>query len=211
MILIFSEPARNAMRFLHTCSLALLPFCLVLAGCGADPGAAAKPVPSASLAVTLARAESRTLERVVVASGAVMPWEEMQLGVEVGGLRVTELHVDVGQAVRRGEVLLELDHRMIDSELRQAEAALSEAEAGVELAKVNLARGEAMVQKKLISASSHDELRAVLVQAQAREATTRAQRDGVRLRLEFATLRAPDDGIISRRMVQPGQVVAAGT
>jgi RND family efflux transporter MFP subunit len=48
------------------------------------------------------------------------------------------------------------------------------------------------------------------VRAQARAATPRAQRDAAQLRRDFATLRAPDDGIVSKRMVQPGQIVSAG-
>src|SRR5690606_27369598 len=118
---------------------------------------------------------------------------------------------DVGQQVRAGQVLLELDHRSLDSELRQAQAALSEAEAGVELARANLARGELLVKDRYISASQLDELRAARTQAQARRNTARAARDAAQLRRDFAELRAPADGIISARLVQPGQVVAAGT
>jgi RND family efflux transporter MFP subunit len=195
---------------------------IALAGCGSDePGdadaataagtaAGSAPATAASLAVTLAPAEPRSLERRVLASGPIAAWEEMQLGVELSGLRVTALHVDVGQAVRRGQVLLELDHRTLDSDLRQAQAAYAEAQAGVELAKVNLGRGQELAKAQLISASALDELRAAQVQAEARAATTRAQRDGVQLRRDYAQLRAPDDGIISKRLVQPGQVVSAG-
>jgi RND family efflux transporter MFP subunit len=186
----------------------------LLAGCGrraADEAPAPAAASASDLAVTLAPVQSRPLERGLVASGPVTPWEEMQLGVELGGVRVTALHVDVGQQVQRGQVLLELDHRALDSDLRQAEAAYAEAAAGVQLAQVNLRRGEALAKAQLISAAAFDELRATLVQAQARAATTRAQRDGVALRRDYATLRAPDAGVVSRRNVQPGQVVAAGT
>ena len=177
-----------------------------------DSSAAAGDAPvAASLAVTLVKAQSQQIERAVLASGPVAPWEEMQLGVELSGIRVTALNVDVGQQVRKGQVLLELDHRSLDSDLRSAQASYSEAMAGVQLAKVNLSRGQALAKSQLISASALDELRAGLVQAEARAATTRAQRDGVQLRRDFAQLRAPDDGIISKRLVQPGQVVAAGS
>lgn len=187
---------------------------LAIAGCSQEAetgGKEASAGPTASLAVTLATAGKRTIERSLIASGPVTAWEEMQLGVELSGLRVTALNVDVGQQVRKGQVLLEIDHRTLDSDLRQADAALGEAQAGVELAKVNLGRGQALAKSQLISASALDELRATLVQANARLATTRAQRDGVQLRRDFASLRAPDDGVISKRLVQPGQVVAAGT
>jgi RND family efflux transporter MFP subunit len=185
--------------------------CTVLAACGKKEAAAAPAGPAASLAVTLARAEQRPIERSLIASGPVTAWEEMQLGVETSGLRVTALNVDVGQQVRKGQVLLEIDHRTLDSDLRQAEAAFGEAEAGVALAKVNLGRGQALAKGQLISASALDELRASLVQAEARLATTRAQRDSAQLRRDFTSLRAPDDGVISKRLAQPGQVVAAGT
>jgi RND family efflux transporter MFP subunit len=198
----------------------LLPvlLCLAAAGCKPQPdpaaagaAGAAPATNAADLAVTLAPVASQRLERGLLASGPITPWEEMQLGVELSGLRVTALHVDVGQQVARGQLLLELDHRTLDSELRQAQATHAEAEAGVQLAQVNLKRGEGLAQAKLISAAAFDELRATLVQAQAREATTHAQLDGVRLRREYAALRAPDAGVVSRRNVQPGQVVAAGS
>ncbi|MBP8098046.1 MAG: efflux RND transporter periplasmic adaptor subunit, partial [Arenimonas sp.] len=190
---------------------------IAIAGCGqqdesGEPaGKTASAGPAASLAVTLVAATRRPIERTLIASGPVTAWEEMQLGVELGGLRVTALNVDVGQRVRKGQVLLEIDHRTLDSDLRQAQAALGEAEAGLALARINLGRGQGLAKSQLISASALDELRASVVQAEARLSTTRAQRDGVQLRRDFASLRAPDDGVISKRLVQPGQVVVAGT
>src|SRR5687768_15772668 len=164
----------------------------------------------AALAVSLVPAELRTVERSVVAAGPVAPWEEMQLGVELSGSRVTALHVEVGDVVAKGDVLIELDHRTLDAELAQAVAADREAQAGITLAQTNLARGNALSERRLISAADLDNLRAALVQAQARAATARAQRDGAELRRSFATLRAPHAGVVSQRMVQPGQVVASG-
>lgn len=195
-------------RLLFLCLLSL-----ACVSCGKQPApadAAAGAAGASAMAVTLVPAQSRTIERSLVASGPVTAWEEMQLGVELSGLRVTALHADVGQQVRKGQVLLEIDHRTLDSDLRQAQAGYVEAAAGVRLAQVNLGRGQALAKSQLISASALDELGAALVQAQAREATTRAQRDGVQLRRDFATLRAPADGIVSKRLVQPGQVLTPG-
>src|SRR3546814_19759321 len=114
----------------------------------------------------------RPIQRTVVVSGPVAPFEEMQLGVEISGARVTALNVDVGQQVRKGEVLLELDHRSLDSELQQARAALAEAEAGVELARANPARRELMVKDQYISVSPHAELRATRTRPEAPTNTT---------------------------------------
>ena len=171
----------------------------------------ADDTPTGAMAVTVVPATSQQIQRNVLVSGPVAAWEEMQLGVEVSGLRVTALNVDVGQQVRKGELLLQLDHRSLDSELAQANASLREAEAGAALARSQLARGELLVKDKYISATQLDELRAGRVQGDARVGTARAMRDTAALRRSFADLRAPDEGVISKRLVQPGQVVASGS
>lgn len=188
----------------------VLAAAVALAGCSGGAPETSQAAASSSMAVTTAPVEMRDLARTVLVSGAVAPVEEMQLGVEVSGLRVTELLIDVGQPVRRGQVLLRLDRRMLDSELQQAEAALREAEAGAALARANLARGENLARERYISAGQLDELRAARTQSEARVGTARAGRDAAALRRSFAELRAPADGIVSKRLVQPGQVVAAG-
>ena len=196
-------------------SLALAAcLCAALAACSADEAAsatAAETAATSSMAVSIVPVVTRELASGVTVSGPVSAVEEMQLGVEVSGLRVTALNVEVGQAVRRGQVLLTVDHRMLDADLAQASAALREAEAGAGLARSNLARGESLAAGQFISATALDELRAARTQSEARVGTARAARDGSALRRSFADLRAPAAGIISKRLVQPGQVVAAGS
>ncbi|MEO6104130.1 MAG: efflux RND transporter periplasmic adaptor subunit [Pseudoxanthomonas sp.] len=202
-------PRMTTPRAAIVLSAALLS--LTLAGCSKDSKTEDADTAASSLAVTLAPATRRPIERSVIASGPVSAYEEMQLGVEISGARVTALNVDVGQSVRKGQVLLELDHRTLDSELAQAQAALRESDASVSLATASLNRGSPLAKDQLISASQLDELRANKTQSEARRSTARAQRDAAQLRRDFAELRAPADGIISKRLVQPGQVVAAGT
>ncbi len=182
---------------------------LALAGCGKKDEAA--PEASPALAVTVVPARVEEIPREIRVSGPVAAREEMQLGVEVTGLRVTGLYVDVGDFVRQGQVLLELDARTLDSELQQAEASHREAQAAASLAQANLRRAEPLLREKYISAGQVDELRAARDQANARVATARASLDAARLRRSYAELRAPADGIVSKRNVQPGQIVAGGT
>ena len=162
-------------------------------------------------AVSVVPAQMQTLSRSVPASGPVAAWEDMQLGVELSGLRVTQLLVDVGQQVQKGELLLALDHRSLDSDLAQANANVQQAQAGAELARSKYTRGQSLVEGHYISASNLDELRAARAQAEAQLGTARAVRDTAALRRSYAELRAPDAGLISKRLVQPGQVVAAGS
>jgi RND family efflux transporter MFP subunit len=135
----------------------------------------------------------------------------MSLGVELTGNRATEVLVEVGDRVRAGQPLLRLDSRTLNVQFRQAEASVTQAEAALELAQANSARGDSLVGQGLISSSDSDKLRADLRSAEAQLITAQADRDAARLRLGFATLSAPDDGIISARSVQPGQVVSAGS
>ena len=192
-------------------SYAALALILSVAATACSKDKNADAAPTGAMAVTVVQARHQPLRRSVLVSGPVSAWEDMQLGVEVSGLRVTTLNVDVGQQVRAGELLLQLDHRSLDADLAQADAALREAEAGAALARSQLARGEQLVKDKYISATQIDELRAGRVQAEARVGTARAMRDTAALRRSFADLRAPDAGVISKRLVQPGQVVSAGT
>lgn len=196
--------------------LTVAAFALILFVAAAGTACSKKEVttdaaPTGAMAVTVVRAKTQQIQRSVLVSGPVAAWEEMQLGVEVTGLRVTALNVDVGQQVRKGELLLQLDHRSLDAELAQANASLREAQAGASLARSQLARGELLVKDKYISATQLDELRAGRTQGDARVGTARAMRDTAALRRSFADLRAPDDGIISKRLVQPGQVVSSGS
>jgi RND family efflux transporter MFP subunit len=186
-------------------SLLALP-CLLLVACSGQSEPQTSATPPASLTVSVATPAQQALPQRITASGSVAAWEEMSLGVELGGQRVAEVLVEVGDTVEKGQPLLRLDTRSLEMELRQAEAALAQAEANLTVAAANARRGERLKQEQLVAASEADQLIAGELTAQAQRNTALAQRDNARLRLGFATLRAPDDGVISARSVQPGQV-----
>jgi RND family efflux transporter MFP subunit len=189
-------------------ALPLMLLCLALAACSKDVEA---PAATPSLTVSVAVPTQQTLPRRITASGSIAAWEQMSLGVELSGQRVAEVLVEVGDEVSAGQPLLTLDTRALQMDVRQAEAALAQAEANLTVASANARRGERLKQEQLIAASDADQLIAGELGASAQRQTARAQLDNARLRLGFATLRAPDDGVISQRLVQPGQVVAAGS
>lgn len=147
----------------------------------------------------------------VVASGSVAAWQEMSLGVELSGIRVERVLVEVGTRVTARQPLLQLDTRSLQVDLRRAEASYAQARASLELARASATRGESLLAQQLISQSNLDELRSNLSRAEAQLQSAAAERDAARLRLEYATLRAPTAGVISARNVQPGQIVSAGS
>jgi RND family efflux transporter MFP subunit len=182
----------------------------VLAGCGA-PDDSAAPEATPSLVVTTVRPITQDMERTLAASGSIAAWQEMSLGVELTGIRVAEVLVEVGDEVRAGQPLLRLDARTLKVQARQADASVAQAQASLKLARANAERGESLVKEGLISGSNADELRATLTSAEAQLAVAQADREAARLRLGFATLRAPDAGVISARTIQPGQIISSGT
>ncbi len=182
----------------------------MLAGCGAADDAAT-PEATPSLVVTTVSPVTQDMERTLAASGSIAAWQEMALGVELTGIRVSEVLVEVGDEVRAGQPLLRLDARTLKVQARQADASVAQAQASLELARANAERGESLVREGLISSSNADELRATLASAEAQLTVAQADRDSARLRLGFATLSAPDAGVISSRTVQPGQIISSAT
>ncbi|HET9049232.1 MAG TPA: efflux RND transporter periplasmic adaptor subunit [Chiayiivirga sp.] len=190
--------------------LPLLVMILGLSACGETPAPPAMEAGASNLAVSLAPVQRQELPREVVASGQIAAWQDMPLGVEISGLRVSEVLVEIGQSVSAGQVLLRLDDRGVQSERAQAEAALHEAVAAGKLADANLARGQSLRERRLLSAADLDQLQAAQLQAKARVEASRASLDAAQLRVSYTVLRAPDAGTISRRQTQPGEVVQAG-
>jgi len=184
----------------------LLP--LVLGACSGEP---ASPTATASMTVTVVTPARRSIDREVVASGSVEAWQEMSLGVELSGVRVSQVLVEVGAEVKAGQPLVLLDRRTLEVQARQAEASLAQARAGLEVARAAAIRGDSLLAQKLISTSNYDDLRAALIKGEAQLASAEAELESARLRLGFATLRAPDSGVISSRSVQPGQIAQVGT
>jgi RND family efflux transporter MFP subunit len=188
--------------------IAALVCAAALPGCGTR--GSKTPTAAASMTVTVGSASSQKIAQEIVASGSVAAWQEMSLGVELSGIRVSQVLVEVGTAVRAGQTLVQLDARTLSIQARQADAGVAQARANLELARASAARGDSLLAQKLISNSNFETLRADLSRAEAQLTSAAAERDAARLRLGFASLRAPDDGIISARSVQPGQVVSAG-
>ncbi|PJJ97155.1 efflux transporter periplasmic adaptor subunit [Lysobacteraceae bacterium NML91-0213] len=187
--------------------LALVPILLLaLSACGDDAPAEAVP----SLTVVLATPQQREVTREVVASGAVEAWEEVSVGVELSGLRVASVEVEVGSVVAAGDVLLRVDDRTLASQLQQSQASVREAETNLETARRRAARVRELADERLVALQDAEQAEAERDNAQARLNTAIASRDAARVQRDFTVVRAPVDGVVSARSVQPGQVVGAG-
>ena len=187
-----------------------LPTTLVLLAALAACADTETPEATPSLTVTLAAPEQREVVREVVASGSVAAWEEVSVGVELSGLRVASVEVEVGSEVQRGDVLLRVDDRTMASQLAQSDAQVREAATNLETARRKAARVRELASSQLIALQDAEEAEAARDNAQARLNTAIASRDAARVQRDFTVVRAPVDGVVSARSVQPGQVVGAG-
>ena len=200
----FCKPLELRMRL----PMALLISLALLSACTkpAEPATASKP----ALKVTLVYAQQAPISDDISASGTIAAREEVLLGVELAGVRVNAVLVEVGQRVKAGQVLLRLDDRTLQVELVQVRAQAKQAKANLTVAQANAKRGAELRKRGLTSQSDTDQVTAALLNAQAGIELANAAMQAAELRLSFATLKAPSDGIISARGVQPGTVVAAG-
>ncbi|WP_313919190.1 efflux RND transporter periplasmic adaptor subunit [Tahibacter sp.] len=168
----------------------------------------AKPPPVLSVMVT--RPLEEMLPVRVAASGNFAAWQEASVGAEADGLRLTEVRVNVGDTVRRGQVLARFNADIVDAELAEAQAAVAQADAEVAEADANATRARGLDRSGALSAQQVDQYVIAARTARARRDAVRAVVQRQRLRLAQTRVLAPSDGIVTSRTATVGAVVPAG-
>lgn len=188
---------------------ALVAGVIVLATGGLSrPGAELAPRPPAATAqtVVVVPVAAQALARTIVGDGSVVAWQELAVDFETGGLRVVEVAFEEGDRVTAGQILAWLDDTVPAAQLAQAEAALSEAAAALDIARLELRRATELARGNDIARQTLEQRQSVARQAEARMLAARARRDETAARLTQTRVLAPADGIISRRSILPGAV-----
>lgn len=147
----------------------------------------------------------------IEAQGHVMPWQESLIGSEVGGLRLLNVLVNVGDVVKKGQVLARLNPASVEIELEAANAHLLEAKGALVQATATLARANRLAPTGGVSQQELTLYETQKNTAEARLSAAQAQVKTQKLKLDHATLLAPDDGVISARSAAEGAIVQAGS
>ena len=179
----------------------------------AQPAASANvAAPAARPALTVTVVAPRTLElpRRIAANGNVAAWQEASIGAESGGLRLAEVRVNVGDVVRRGQVLAVFAPETIEADLAQARASLAEAQAALADARANAERVRQVQTSGALSQQQVTQLLTAEKTAEARAAALEAQVRAQELRLRQTRVVVPDDGTIAARAATVGAVVPQG-
>lgn len=173
-------------------------------------GAAAKGAGRPALSVSVISPRRVDLPMLVSATGNIAAWQEAVIGAETGGLRVTEVRVNVGEHVKKDDVLATLAAETVEADLAQSRAALLEAEAALADARANASRAKQVQGTGALSEQQITQLLTAEKTGEARVAALRAQVLAQELRLKHTQVRAPDEGSISARVATVGAVVPAG-
>lgn len=172
-------------------------------GTAATASNPAKP----ALAVETVQPRGQDMALRLTANGSVAAWQEASLGSEVNGLRLADVKVNVGTAVKRGQVLAEFASEATVAEQAQVRAALAEAQATAQDARANAERARAIETTGGLSAQQIGQYFTAEASAQARLDAAKANLAVADLRLAHTRVLASDDGVISYR--SPAATVGA--
>jgi macrolide-specific efflux system membrane fusion protein len=165
------------------------------------------PTPPAYTTATVAR---RDIGSTVQATGIIKPMvgAEVRVGSRVSGV-VKRLRAHIGDLVKAGQIIAELDDAELQAKLNQNSAALEKAKADLDYARQNLERQRSLLKKNFAPQQQVDLAENAAKVAQAQLEQAEANVEFARVQLGYAKILAPISGVIASIATQEGETVAA--
>ena len=157
-----------------------------------------------------AQVERTRIERIIVATGTIEPEREVEVRPRIAGILET-IHVDDGDLVEKGQPLIEIEHELIRSQVREAEATVDHAVVEYRYAKIAQQRSEKLEGRGATSEEARDEASSRYLRARASVAQAKAGLDTLSTQLSYATVRAPAAGRVLQVHVEEGGAVSPVT
>ncbi len=176
------------------------------ASVSADTGGSAKAV----LAVETVYPKQQDWSVSITMNGAVSAWQEAQVSAEIGGLRIKQVLVDVGSQVKRGQDLVLLADETVVADLHKQQATVARDRASLAEAKSNADRARQIKDSGALSSQQINQYVIAEETAQANLNLSLAELENQQIRLRQTHVTAADDGVISSRSANLGNVVASG-
>ncbi|MFO1397187.1 MAG: efflux RND transporter periplasmic adaptor subunit [Burkholderiales bacterium] len=167
------------------------------------------PPPEVVRPVALAQVSAGPAVDSAVFAGEVKPRHEADLGFRIGG-KIVARQVDVGTRVRKGQPLARLDHADVGLQTEAARAQVLATETESKFAQAEYDRYQNLFREKFISASALDAKKSARDASRARYEQAQANLAVAQNQASYATLVAPEDGVVTAVTAEQGQVVAAG-
>jgi membrane fusion protein, multidrug efflux system len=169
---------------------------------------AAPPKPATTGTATVAVRKVRVTDSET-ASGKVTPVHEAEVASQVME-KIVAINAKPGQQIKKGDVLVRLDDKVLQSRVQQAKAVLDATTAAVTEAKGEALRNQQLAGKGIVSQSDLDHAQTVLKTAEAaRDGAEKAIHEA-EATLAFATIRAPMDGTVIDKRVEAGDMAKPG-
>lgn len=186
----------------------VLGFAVIVSGCGGNaPRRQELPLQT----VSVVRVAPHEITGGLIASGRLVPREEVGVAADLPGYRIAHVAVEEGARVRKGEVLATLDDSLILSQIDQMRAMLAQQQIAAEQAQEQAARTVGLKGQGVLSDEAIRNRDLAARSAQATVAATRAQLNDLLVRHSHMTIRAPAAGIVLERAARPGDTSAGGT
>lgn len=179
---------------------------------GANTSAPATKMPEVKPALTVTTTTPQQVEwpQVLPASGNITAWQEAVISAEISNLRLTDVLVNVGDWVKKGQALARISSDTVKAELAQSRASVAEAEAMLAEARANGDRARKFQETGFLSAQQINQYLTAEKTALARLNAAHARMQTDQLRLAQTQVRAPDAGVISARSVTVGSLAQPG-
>ncbi len=226
----FAKNARSLLSQVLT-SLSAISLAVALTGCGEknaskpNEKATEKAAPAASngasgigqnkpakaaLSVTVAMSTTANVPISLAANGTVAAWQEASVAAEAANLRISDIMANVGDSVRKGQVLIKLSDASVQADAAAQRATVADAQAQLAEARSNAERARQLDQTGAISAIQIQQYLTAEKTAKARLDAAQARLQSDQIRLTHSKIVAPDDGVISLKTAVVGAVVQPG-
>lgn len=168
------------------------------------------PTSNPALSVTAIQPTRRDIPLTLTANGSVSAWQEAIIGAELSDLRLTEVRVQVGETVHKGQVMAVFSGESVQADVARTRAALAEAEATLTDARRNASRAKQVESSGVLSTQQVDQYVTSEKTALAKVQTAKAQLDIQLIRQGHTQVIASDDGVIMSRSATLGAVTTPG-
>lgn len=157
-----------------------------------------------------AAVERRTIEVAVSSTGAVEPLATVEVKSKASG-EVLELHVENGDFVEAGTLLVRIDPRIVRNRLAQAQAELTAARSRREIARTQMERARRLLDKGTFTDADVEQATLDLANADAQVVASEVSVENARIAVDDTDIRAPISGTVIQKPVEKGQVISSPT
>jgi len=154
------------------------------------------------------KVERASINNTITATGTLEATNTVVVGTQVSGV-IQKLYVDFNSAVRKGQLIAELDKSTLESSLVNAEADVERATASFEYQESNLACNKVLFDKELLAKSDYDLILFNYKTSKADLKSAKANLSRAERNVSYASIYSPIDGVVLNRAVEEGQTVAA--